>query len=267
MALKEMLLQMDSTPQCAARLDLAIALARQHGASLTGIYVITHQHYAPQNESAQQRSAEAEALFTKRTAESGIEARWQSVEWNVSGVGVSEIILMYAYYYDLIIVGQPEDGSFENSDFPDRIILGSGRPVLVVPYAGRFTGVGDSPMIAWRAGRESVRAVNDAFPFLERARQICLITITSEPVSAGEVASSWARMSAHLAKHGLEVKAKQLTSPVAMIGDLLINAAIDEGADLLVAGANDPTRRGYPMLGVVVRHLLRHSPVPLLLSH
>ena len=52
MALVDILVHMDSTPHCPARLDLAIGLARQHRARLTGLYVMAHDYYHPQDERA-----------------------------------------------------------------------------------------------------------------------------------------------------------------------------------------------------------------------
>ncbi|MFX7996900.1 hypothetical protein ABTK59_20175, partial [Acinetobacter baumannii] len=56
--------------------------------------------------------------------------------------------------------------SFVAPDFVETLILESGRPVLVVPYAGRFTSVAQRVLVAWSGGRESARALHDAMPLM-----------------------------------------------------------------------------------------------------
>lgn len=48
--------------------------------------------------------------------------------------------------------------------------LESGRPCLVVPYAGEFPTVGTRVLVAWDGGRESARAVHEAMPHLAGSR-------------------------------------------------------------------------------------------------
>ena len=63
-------------------------------------------------------------------------------------------------------------------DFPERLALESGRPVLVIPYAGRYPRIGRNVVIAWKAGRESARAVFDALPLLQGAENVHILEIT-----------------------------------------------------------------------------------------
>jgi hypothetical protein len=54
-------------------------------------------------------------------------------------------------------------------DFPEYLVLNTGRPVLIIPYAGSFPTIGKRPMIAWDASRAATRAVTDALPLLKEA--------------------------------------------------------------------------------------------------
>ena len=73
-----------------------------------------------------------------------------------------------ARYADLAVVGQPsrdEPNVAFASELANAVIMGSGRPVLFVPYTGQFKTVGARIMIAWKDSRESARAVADALPW------------------------------------------------------------------------------------------------------
>jgi len=272
MALKDILLHIDNSPSCSHRLDLAISLARTHGAHLKGLYVLAHSYYAPrQGMGATETARKAEELFCERTAQAGISAEWLFADWSVVGVSVTEILNLYAYYTDLVIIGQPDHSSPDKStplDLPERLGLGAGRPLLVVPYAGDFSVVGERVMIAWKSGREAVRAANDALPILEKASLVSVVTITPAGSNDSSDADNAMSICAHLGRHAVDASHEQIQASSSMsIGDLLLNHACEQKIDLLVMGAYAQSRRGVFMHSPVARHLLNFMTVPILISH
>lgn len=265
MALKDILIHMDSTPQCGSRLDMAVNLACRQESRLTGLYVTTHAPYSPQNSRDKTKSAAVESIFRKQTAEAGIEADWLEVDWEVVGVTVSEVVTLHSYYADLVVVGQ--SGPIV-TDLPERLVLGSGRPVLIVPYAGRFAGVGEKVMVAWKPGRESTRAVNDALPILQAAREVMVVMIGGEGEDGANPGPAVSLdICAHLARHGVRVKSEQLKTATLPVADILLNRVMDEGIDLLVTGTYSHNPKGAPVPGPVARQLLRTMTVPVLMAH
>lgn len=270
MALVDILIHLDSTPHCPARLDLAIGLARQHRARLTGLYVIAHDYYHPQDAQAIAAAADAQALFEQRTGPAGISAQWLCADWSVTEVGMTEIISHHAHYVDLVIVGQTEPGTHDGgkpADLPERLVIGAGRPVLIVPYAGVFRTVGERVLVAWKAGRESARAVNDALPLLKQAQNVTMLAINSSGINACDDENICANICDHLARHGVKTAAERMPVTDISIGDTLLNRAYEEGFDLLVMGTYAHTPQGTLALGPVAGHLLRHMTVPVLMSH
>lgn len=266
MSLKEILVVLDNSPQCASRLELAVALARQHGASLAGLYVITHPFYEPMHDDMQARAAEVRGMFESVAGRDKVVAKWIGVEWNVVGVTVAEIVNLHAHYVDLVIVGQDQQGDADGSvphGLPERVILGAGRPVLIVPYTGSHLTMSERPMISWKAGRESTRAVNDALPLLQYAGDVCVLEVNTG--DAGTKAGRW--LCEHLAAHGIKAHPKDVAATDIGIGDLLLNRLATEGSTLLVMGAFAHVRLGTPTLGDVARHILKHMTVPVLMSH
>ena len=272
MALKDILLHIDNTPSCPARIDLAINLAGTHGAHLKGLFVHSHSFYAPRHDMVTTEAVQkAEQLFNEKVAQAGISAEWLYVDWSVVGVSVTEIINLHAYYTDLVIVGQPDHGFSDQStplDLPERLGLGAGRPLLVVPYTGAFATTGERVMIAWKSGRELSRAANDAMPILEKSRHVSVVTVStsggydnSDEENAGKICS-------HLSQHGVNASHEQIRSGSSItIGDLLLNHACEQKMDLLVMGAYAQTRRGVFMLSPVAKHLMNYMTVPVLISH
>lgn len=270
MDFKDILVHIDNTRQCETRLELAIRLAREHNAYLTGLYVITHPHYAPQGEGLNQKVRQAKELFQSKTAGAGIDAEYLCADWGVTGDSMVEILNHYAHRKDLVIVGQTvQDGPPEDApaDLPERVVLGSGRPVLVVPYAGRFGNVGERVVVAWRAGRASARALHDAMPFLLKAKQVFVVTIKSS--GDQEVADIYGdgTIVTHLERYNIRVKEETLETGDAPVGNLLMNYAWEHGCYLLVMGVPAQTAHGTTAIGPVARAFFEHMTLPVLMSN
>ncbi len=270
MAVADILVHLDTTHNCPARLGVALLLAQRLGASLTGLYVVTHHYYQPTSPTAEERIDALKAQFQQQVAAAGVEGRWLLVDWSVMGIGVTEIINHHAHYSDLVIVGQTAPAGEQGDlppDLPERVVQGAGRPVLIVPYAGVFNIVGDQVLVAWKAGRESTRAVNDALPLLKQARKVRVLAINSTNSYDNDDEALCADICAHLQRHGVPAVAERRAGPIDSVGDLLLNHAWENGCDLLVMGAYAHTPQKGLVLGTVARQLLEQMTVPVLMSH
>ena len=266
MILKDILVHLDDSRHAPARLKLALALAQSHGARLTALIVITHPYYQPGDADAESTTARMQAEFNELIAQTSVSAELITVDCKVIGTGVSEVVNRHAYYADLVVVGQTEQGSGDRhtpDDLPERLVLASGRPVLVIPYTASYQEVGHRVLVAWRPGREATRAINDSLPLLALAAEVNVLAINpTEPDD-----SDGGKLCAHLARHGIAAKAEQTAADDISVADVLLNRAFIEGSDLLVMGAYAQTRLGALTLGEVARHILKHMTLPVLMSH
>lgn len=69
-----------------------------------------------------------------------------------------------------------------------------------------------------------------------------------------------------LARHGVPAELRHDVTTLA-VGDALLNAASDHGADLVVMGAYGHARWAERLFGGVSRTLLTSMTVPVLMSH
>ena len=123
-------------------------------------------------------------------------------------------------------------------------------------------------MVAWKAGRESVRAVNDAMAFLKKGSHVSVVSVCTSELPDNTVETAGRRICDHLAHHEVKAVHEQLLAPAGFpVGDLLLNHACEQKMDLLVMGGYAQTRRGAYMFGPVAKHLLSHMTLPVLLSH
>jgi nucleotide-binding universal stress UspA family protein len=171
---------------------------------------------------------------------------------------------------DLVIVGQtdPEDAEAKGGEnFAEDLVMASGRPVLVMPYAGRCEPLGERVLVAWDGSREASRAVHDALPLLLRATRVTVASVTKDGTPP-----SWPRPDIDivdaLARHGVKVDAVRLVGDSdETAGNALLSYGDDAGYDLVVMGAYGHARWQERMLGGVTRTMFESMTVPVLMSH
>jgi nucleotide-binding universal stress UspA family protein len=266
MSLKDILVHIDHRPTLSSRLSVAIHLAQQQGARLTGFYVVPYLSYLGDPEVL---AEEARAGFFAAVESSGLEVEWLSVDSLSSGLSLPQALNLHAHYCDLVVVSQTDYSAPDRTvppELPEIAVLGSGRPVLIVPYAGHFPTLGKRTMLAWRGGPESSRALHDALPLLQAADSIKVVTIQGRGGDEAYKVHN-ADICGHLKRYNLPISSDKLYAGDLSVGDLLLSRCADEGIDLLVMGAFAQTRRGQQTLGEVGSHLLKCMTVPVLMSY
>ena len=283
MALKDVLLQVDDGRGFAARLTLAVELAARNEAHLTGLFVIEAISFsalaAPggpdfaaaeafleiQNQHSAARMQVADRLaarFGDATRRAGVSSEWRLADDDPAGTTT-----LHARYADLAVLGQADpDNPPLGPGIVEAVLLGAGRPTLVVPFIGAQS-IGKRVLVAWNATREAARAVNDALPLLGQAEQVTVLSVNPARGIAGDGDVPAADIALHLARHGLKAEAAYTTAEDVSVGDVILSRAADLGADLIVMGGYGHSRaRGFARGGATPT-LLRHKTVPVLLSH
>ena len=284
MAYQDIVVHLDETARSAVRLELAIKLAARSGAHLAGVHVLNvpsaSMFYGYSMTVASpgpddliealrtemlERIGPVEVAFRERVRQEGMEGEWRVVEGDPG-----TMLAQHARYTDLAIVGQPnrhEPQSDGSDQIPVSVLMSSGRPALVVPYAGQFNTIGTHVLVAWNASREAARAVNDALPLLKTAQKVTVLAINPESWTGGHGDVPSADISLHLARHGVKTEAAHTIARDIPDGEALLSYAADLGVDLIVAGAYGHSRMRELAFGGVTRTLLNEMTVPVLFSH
>ena len=185
---------------------------------------------------------------------------------NASIAGAADRLGHLARRFDLAIVGQPERERAAAAEVADEgVLFDSGRPVIFVPYIQKSGLKLDRVMLCWDGSRAATRAINDAMPFLEKAKQVELVIVSSKAGKANELTG--ADMGQHLARHGLKVEVKRITSPDIDVTSTILSYAADSSADMIVMGGYGHSRLREFILGGVTRGLLETMTVPTPMSH
>ena len=280
MAYQDICVVLDDTAECEERVNVAVRLAQRHEAHLMGLLVmepIRFPGYAasrlPPEVMEQRRQMEDEARarvrkkFERQAGAAGVPCEWHTVDGDPVGA-----VTTFSRYVDLVVIGQdnPDHTGFgTNSDLAEHVVLASGRPVLAVPYIGKYPHTGRRVMIAWEAGREAARAVADALPVLRAAEHAVVLSANpgSGSLSARHGDLPGADIARHLARHGVNVEVQRIDTGEISVADTLLNRVADQSIDLLVMGAYGHARIREIWLGGVTRDVLRHMTVPVFMSH
>ena len=254
--------------------DYAISVAAALDAHLTGtifLYgpVMARASYVPpelelvelHNEAAVEA---ARKYFTAASTRAGIKA--EALTISASLVRAGEQFGKIARRFDLAVVGQPEpEASGLARNVVEAALFGSGGPVIFVPYIQKAPLKLDHVMVCWDGGRAAARAIRDAMPFLRRAGRIEVVIVSNEPGKQAQIER--ADISAHFARHGLNVMVKRMLLGDIDVAAMLLSHAADEDADFIVMGGYGHSRLREFVLGGVTRSMLQTMTVPVLMSH
>jgi len=259
------------TAEDPAAFELAARLAKDFGARLVGLeppsYGVMSMAWADAGMGApiggglaedaeeRQRVAAVKQIFEARAA--GLVAEWRAAD--DSGPTAIGII---GRAYDLIVMPQPGALPKMPESVFETALFDSGRPVLVVPP--RFSGmVGKKILFAWNGSTESARAISLAMPVMSGAQSIDVLSVDGAMVpgpSSAEIAES-------LRSHGLNVTSQHVKPGTRTAGQTIVDTAIAGGCDLIVKGAYTQSRLRQMIFGGMTRHLILHSPLPVLFSY
>jgi nucleotide-binding universal stress UspA family protein len=263
-------------PAVAERLlDVALPLAEKHRALVVGVHVLpavvvyadatvsmSTEFIVAQQEAFQEDAKAVERAFRSRLAPTGLAFEWRNGDtadeptMRASSSCCNTADLVVASQYDETI---PAAAGYA----PDELVMGTGRPVLIVPRGGSAGPVGRRVLVGWNGSRESARATFDCLSLLDAGAEVQLAAVDS---SRG--AASIAAAAAALGRHNVQVKHVSFSrSEGRSVADELLRLAAEWDADLLVAGCYGHSRLRETVFGGATTRLLRTMTLPVLMAH
>jgi nucleotide-binding universal stress UspA family protein len=285
MAFKDILVHLDASPRADTWLEVAATLAAKHAAHLTGLFVVdlpppdvftgfpsafmdvqrAEDVVERLRDNRRDEAASVEAKFTDRLRRDGLAGEWRVVDGETG-----EVLALHGRYADLTVLGQPNPELVEQGRAPDfsiAALMASGRPILLLPFAGSFSTLCCNVLVGWNATREAARAVNDAMPLLLAADKVTVLSINPKRGIGGDGDVPAADIALHLARHGIKAEAAHTIVSDIGEGDALLSYAADIGADLLVCGMYGHSRLHELAFGGVTRSLLSEMTLPVFMVH
>jgi nucleotide-binding universal stress UspA family protein len=201
-----------------------------------------------------QAAAEKSGVFQERISEHCLTSE------------VPQVLIEYSRLRDLTILPMPER-DYLDQWYAESVIFGSGRPSVILPHERKRSGsfALDTVIVAWDFSRAATRAMADAMPILEKAKRVCVLTVTKE--KAIDTRRSGVELAKHLARHGADVVLDEVDAKGRSISDVFEAHVTYRNADLLVMGAYGHSRLREFVLGGATKSMLTRPPVPIFMSH
>ena len=278
MAIRDILLTLTSYPDPTpvAVIDRAVSLASLLGAHIAAVSCEVHVQVpgsflagagnvgaivASEAHKSRKNAQDLLATFESTAQKSGV--AHELVLDRCLSSEVPGVLVEYARLRDLAIVPVPE--SYDQW-YAESIIFGSGRPTVVLPEASASREFElNRVLIGWDFSRAAARAISDAIPIMEKAREVCILTVTNEKTISSRRSSS--ELAKNLSKHGIDVVVEEADAAGRAIGRVFAEQVASRRADLLVMGAYGHSRFREFVLGGATRSILTNPPIPVLLSH
>lgn len=277
MAFKDILLTLTSYPEPTplSVVDDAVSVASAVGAHIAAlsceIHVEVPGHFisgaavglpgiiAGEAARSRRNAHDLLAAFEAVATKSGISS--ESVLEKCRSFEAPDLLVEYARLRDLTIMAASDDRWYA-----EAVIFGSGKPTLILPNSPRSRPFEPGTVaVAWDFSRAAARAISDAIPLLEKAKQVRVVTVLNEKHLDRKHSAE--ELSKNLSRHGIDIVLDRIDAKGRPIGEVLETYVASHAADLLVMGAYGHSRLRELVLGGATRSLLSKPPLPILLSH
>lgn len=279
--MRTFLIHLNDRRRAARVISAAVAFAGPGGAHLVGLNVTSglpplapvaipygdDVMAAVRQSEAREREAIA-ATFRQMTADLGWPATWRAEQ--APGPDIASFVMQHGRAADLIVAAaaDPDWDLAPALDFPERLVMESGRPVLIVPNSGEIGRAPRHAVVAWNGRREAARAAFDAAALLDPAARVSILVIGEGDEDAGSAQLHGAQALAKtLFGHGREASVSPAPLSGRSVGEAIIEEARTLGADIIVMGGYGHSRLREFVFGGATRHVTHHLEIPTLLSH
>ncbi len=254
---KDVIVYLDASSYLEDRLEVAAALAQQHGAKLTGVDISTDTAF--------------EGRWRDRAAGIGDRfeavARARSVPFRYRAAARESASNLFVHSSDLFVATQPhvDTARLAYDAVPEKTLLTGGVPSQILPCYWRKREIGKRVLVAWNASREATRAVHDALPILKKAERVVIFAFERH---CDCKKTDMDALVAHLANHGVKARVEAWTDTGDIDAVSALFACLDaDEVDLIVAGAYGHSRWLGALFGGMSHDLTRQESMAVLLSH
>ena len=172
-------------------------------------------------------------------------------------------ILAHARHSDLLVLGRPAHTDLIQYDLIERLLLGSGRP-LVIASDSLPVQTSGTVVVAWQETPAAARAVSASLPLLQHAKRVVLLNV-AEP--GNDTSNDLDLVAKQLSWHGVLADTRYLSSESKSLSEALLQTAAELDPELLVVGGYSHWPLHETFFGGVTITLLNHAKTPIFMMH
>ncbi|MEM7744247.1 MAG: universal stress protein [Pseudomonadota bacterium] len=276
MAISNILVAFNGSENAASAVRLAIRMAKEHDAHLTGLFAHSTPTYTAEFDPYM--PAETLALLTRQEQETetrvdrefkdlcASEGMGDRVSFLIEQGHPNDVCSAYARTYDLTVIGRAEGDFWQlhREPHPDTVALQSGRAVIVAPKVLGEGGLPRDVMLAWDGKRAAARALADAMTLIEGATRVLVLHVGEDDSAVRKPGRD---IMEHLSRHGIPAELRIEPRAGRSIGETVVETYHALGPELLIMGAYERSRFSETLLGGVTLDVLAAADIPVLMSH
>ena len=175
-----------------------------------------------------------------------------------------DVLIERARLSDLTAIASPQLGENTIRQTPigetlESIMLGSGRPVLIVPREWQARRC-ENAVIGWNDSVQASRALATTIPWLKMMQSVTVVLSRARAARADIVQG-------YLSTHGIDASVVVLNRGELDTGEALLERCREVSADFLVVGGYSRARPRQLLFGGVTRHLMKHTDIVTVMVH
>lgn len=259
-------------------LNVAVPLARKHGAHLIGLHTIEallvypgiamhipEPAFATFNASQKKESEAIKEVFDRHTGNEDFVSEYRLIR--AEAVSANERMVECARAADLVVMAHEdkEHDRYDQRNAQIRVIRESGRPVIVVPLDYDGPEIGANVLLGWSDTREAARAAHDLIGIADAGANLTVLRVGKSKQDPMRDADALDIVEMY-SRHGLKPTLEHREPGGASIAEVLNKVAFEKGADLIVTGAFGHSKTYDFVLGATTHALLRDQQIPVLFS-
>lgn len=269
--------EINRLPQLAAA---AASLGRALEAHVSGLYVVPAvQVYpsvgfeaAPQVFEGNRSYFKDHAVKVRESFEQAMQREGVSFDMHTIDARtplIADDVVAFGRSADLVLLSatNTEEVTGVERDFVEQVIMGVGRPVIILPAKGDAVLNLDQIVVGWDGGREAARAAFDSIPLLRTAKSVRVVRVDPQKDSSLRGSVPGADLAETLSRQGIKVETQGFPTEGLDEGQALLRCADDLGAGLIVMGAYGHSRLTEFIFGGATRFVLSRQNRPVLMSH
>lgn len=274
MAIKNILVVVNQSTGSVGAIKAALQMQQKYDAHLTGILVhygtrdrFGDENWVPDNVRAildsgiQEREAFVEQEF-REAAKDTVPA--EKLHWLALSGQPDDTLAKYVAMYDVAVMGSNAARTDPATDLdPERVVLKSGRPLLVIPANYDPSTIEKRVVVAFDGRRAASRVIHDAMLYLETKSQVDI-------VSSGEAmfkpTNSIGAVDL-LARHGVNADRVRLRGGARKFGEQLLEYCANVDAGTLFMGVYEKGIFREEMFGGATSYVLENASIPVMISH
>ncbi|MFT5067300.1 MAG: nucleotide-binding universal stress UspA family protein [Yoonia sp.] len=186
----------------------------------------------------------------------------------VEPAALHDLVAARAVFADLCVV---QNSLRENKNAFDNVVYGllfeGPGPVMLNVDKNSNALAPKSILVGWNNSLSAARAVRAALPMLKNAENVTVACIDPTATKWADGENPGADLASWLSHHGCRVTVQEFPTGGKTVSEVILEHAVEQGADLVVMGAYGHNRLNEKIFGGTTQSMIQQQDLPVFFVH